>query len=99
MLQEGEMFTVRVGMKGDGMSWGPLLSPTYTHVCEHNHLSLQAHAGRLQLQHAFVCVLARGGRETLNLKPLFPKLEESQFCLPRSSTASLIFDAGADRGN
>lgn len=30
------MFTVRVGMKGDGMSWGPLLSPTYTHVCEHN---------------------------------------------------------------
>lgn len=32
-LQEGEMFTARVGMKGDGITWGPLLVPCIdTHV-------------------------------------------------------------------
>lgn len=36
---------------------------------------------------------------SVDLKPLFPRLEESRVCFPRSNLASLIFAAGADRGN
>ena len=34
------MLTARVHMKGDVMACGPLLSRTYMHVCEYNHLPM-----------------------------------------------------------
>lgn len=45
------MFTATVCMKGNVSACGPSLSPTYTSVRDHNHLSMKAYGD----------MVARGG--------------------------------------